>query len=98
MTNISTFGSVEPMRIYAFDIWIARIPKQENSHVQYGSRPVVVVSNDQINASGPVVTVVPLTARRNKTSMRSHVYLSAVQKGRNGWIAIALPCVIMSKP
>lgn len=68
--------------IHAYDIWVARLPMQKDSHVQYGNRPVVVVSNDHINNTGPLVTVVPLTSQLKKTSMQSHVYLSSHVEGQ----------------
>lgn len=68
--------------IHAFDIWVARLPEHKNSHVQYGNRPVVVVSNDHSNTSNLVVTVVPLTSQRKKTTMQSHVYLSTNSAGQ----------------
>lgn len=62
--------------IHVFDIWVACLPMQEDSHVQYGIRPVVVVSNDCSNRNNLVVTVVPLTSQMKRLSMPSHVYLS----------------------
>lgn len=58
-----------------FEIWLANLPKLENSHIQCGSRPVVIVSNDAANANSPVITVVPLTSQRHKLAMPTHVYL-----------------------
>lgn len=69
-------------RIHTYDIWLAHLPKRLDSHVQCGNRPVVVVSGDHHNAMGPLVTVVPLTSRREKCSMQSHVYLSAHTEGQ----------------
>ena len=68
--------------VHTYDIWVACVPKREDSHVQYGNRPVVVVSNNHHNATGPLVTVVPLTSQREKRSMQSHVYLSARSEGQ----------------
>lgn len=77
MTNISQNDQAkEPMTVHAFDIWVARLPERKNTHVQHGNRPVVIVSNDHSNSNNPVVTVVPLTSKRKKTAMESHVYLS----------------------
>lgn len=68
--------------VHAFDIWVARLPELKNSHVQYGNRPVVIVSNNHSNTNNLVVTVVPLTSQRKKTSMQSHVYLSSHSAGQ----------------
>ena len=43
--------------------------------MQHGLRPVVIVSNDAANAASPVITVVPLTSNRKKTSQPTHVCL-----------------------
>ncbi len=49
-----------------FDIWYALLPEIPGSHVQYGYRPVIVVSNNMANRYSPCITVVPLTTRRKK--------------------------------
>lgn len=58
-----------------FEIWMANIPAQKDSHVQHGIRPVVVVSNNAANTHSPVVTVVPLTTRLQKCHLPTHVLL-----------------------
>ena len=58
-----------------YEIWQADLPAAANSHVQGGSRPVIVVSNDMANRYSPLVTVVPLTTRK-KTPLPTHVVLS----------------------
>lgn len=62
--------------IRRYDIWLADIPKQENSHVQCGRRPIVIVSNEKANRFGPIVSVVPLTSKLDKKSLPTHVFLS----------------------
>lgn len=37
--------------------------EQGRGHVQYGRRPVIVVSNDKCNEASGVITVVPCTTR-----------------------------------
>lgn len=68
--------------VHTYDIWVASLPKRLDSHVQHGNRPVVVVSNNHHNTTGPLVTVVPLTSQREKPSHRSHVYLSCHTEGQ----------------
>lgn len=68
--------------VHTYDIWVARLPKRLDSHVQHGNRPVVVVSNNHHNTTGPLVTVVPLTSQREKLSRQSHVYLSSHTEGQ----------------
>ena len=83
MTSIiSNIQSNETTPIHSFDIWVARLPKRLDSHVQHGNRPVVVVSNDHYNATGSLVTVIPLTSQRGKFSLQSHVYLSSHTEGQ----------------
>jgi mRNA interferase MazF len=63
------------------DVFSARLDPVEGSE-QAGTRPVVVVSRDSINANSPVVVVVPLTDASNvKRFYPSHTTLA---KGRGG--------------
>jgi mRNA interferase MazF len=63
------------------DIFSARLDPTEGSE-QAGTRPVVVVSRDSINANSPVVVVVPVTDAANvKRLYPSHAYLP---KGSGG--------------
>jgi len=57
------------------DVFSARLDPTEGSE-QAGTRPVVVVSRDSINANSPVVVIVPLTDAANvKRTYPSHVFL-----------------------
>lgn len=50
-----------------------------HSHVTWGDRPVIVVSNNAANAESPVVTVVPITSRSTKLAFGetgTHVEIS----------------------
>lgn len=58
-----------------FDIWFANLPKKENSHVQGGTRPVIIVSNNTANKFSPVITIIPLTSRIDKRPLPTHVSL-----------------------
>jgi mRNA interferase MazF len=63
------------------DIFSARLDPAEGSE-QAGTRPVVVLSRDSINANSPVVVIVPLTEASNvKKTYPSHAYLP---KGSGG--------------
>jgi mRNA interferase MazF len=63
------------------DIFSARLDPTEGSE-QAGTRPVVVVSRDSINANSPVVVVVPVTDAANvKRSYPSHIH---IPKGSGG--------------
>lgn len=57
------------------DVFTARLDPTEGSE-QAGTRPVVVVSRDAINANSPVVVVVPVTDAANvKRVYPSHAHL-----------------------
>ncbi|MGA7906645.1 MAG: type II toxin-antitoxin system PemK/MazF family toxin [Candidatus Sulfotelmatobacter sp.] len=58
------------------DVFLARLDPTEGSE-QAGTRPVVVVSRDSINANSPVVVVVPVTDAANlKRTYPSHTFLA----------------------
>ena len=59
-----------------FEIWYADLPFMPGSHVQYGLRPVIIVSNNLANAHSHVATVVPLTSR-NKTPLPTRVRIQS---------------------
>jgi mRNA interferase MazF len=60
------------------DVYSARLDPTEGSE-QAGTRPVVVVSRDSINANSPVVVVVPLTDASNV----NRLYPSQVALAKN---------------
>jgi mRNA interferase MazF len=63
------------------DVFSARLDPTEGCE-QAGTRPVVVLSRDSINANSPVIVVVPLTDAANvKGAYPSHAHLS---KGTGG--------------
>ena len=63
--------------IHTYDIWLADLPQQADSRIQYGVRPVVIVSDETVNRFSPVATAVPLTSNRCKKTLSTHVYLSS---------------------
>jgi mRNA interferase MazF len=63
------------------DVFLARLDPIEGSE-QAGTRPVVVVTRDAINANSPVVVVVPVTDALNpKRLYPSHVWLPEASGG-----------------
>lgn len=66
--------TVTPDFARSMEIWLAELPAVPG-HVQHGVRPVVIVSNDVGNTFSPVVTVVPLTSNRKKSTQPTHVCL-----------------------
>lgn len=67
------------------DVFLAKLGTQDDpaeGSEQKGVRPVVVVSRDAINASSPVVIVVPITDRAHKKNIYpSQVILKAGEGG-----------------
>ena len=60
--------------VHRMELWWAALPTVPG-HVQHGTRPVVIVSNDLSNTYSPVVSVVPCTTQRRKPTLPAHVYL-----------------------
>ena len=60
--------------IHTMELWLANLPVVPG-HVQHGTRPVVIVSNDIANNFSPIVTVVPLTTNRKAATLPTHVCL-----------------------
>lgn len=60
---------IQPKRM---EIWLADLPLHQDSHVQGGARPVVIVSNDIGNTHAGTVTVLPLTTKMKKKAMPTH--------------------------
>jgi mRNA interferase MazF len=63
------------------EVYIARLDPVEGSE-QGGNRPVIIVSRDVINASSPVVLVVPCTSyQQDKLIFPSQVLIQAPDGG-----------------
>ena len=60
--------------IHTMELWLADLPVTPG-HVQHGTRPVVIVSNDVANNFSPIVTAVPLTSNRKAATLPTHVCL-----------------------
>lgn len=58
-----------------FEIWVADLPSLPESHIQHGRRPVIIVSDERVNANNPVVTIVPMTAKGKRVIIPTHVIL-----------------------
>jgi len=63
------------MKVKRGDIFWINFSKREGSRVIYGTRPVIIVSNDIANHFSPVVSVVPVT-QQNKKPLPSHVRIA----------------------
>ena len=82
MNNIKYLNSQKPMTAAGvgctrLELWLVDLPKPSNdTHVQYGVRPAIVISNDAANENSPAVTVIPLTSNRKKGQLPTHVFVS----------------------
>ena len=56
------------------DIWMCNLLKR-NGSVQYGYRPVFILSNDKNNIFAKTVNIIPLTSKLNKRNIPVHVNL-----------------------
>lgn len=59
------------------DIWRALLDYEEDSYIQRGYRPVIVVSNNRANRHSTVVHIVPLTKSRKKKDLPTHVIINS---------------------
>lgn len=82
MNNIKYLNPQKPMTAARvgctrLELWLVDLPKpDDNTHVQYGVRPAIVISNDAANENSPVVSVIPLTSNRKKGQLPTHVFIS----------------------
>jgi mRNA interferase MazF len=60
------------------DIFLANLNSYtEKTFIQQGvSRPVIIVSNEKANMYSPVITILPLTSKLDKTKLPTHVVLN----------------------
>ena len=56
------------------DIWYADLPEVGDS-IQYGERPVIVISNEYCNKYSSVITIIPLTSVYKKRNQPTHIYI-----------------------
>lgn len=55
-------------------IWVKL---QGENHIQRGIRPAVIIQNDVGNRYSPTIQVVPLTSKRTKADLPTHVIIPA---------------------
>ena len=56
------------------EIYIVQFQKNDGSHIQGGTRPVVVVSGDQKN-KGNIVDITPLTSQLKRDDLYTHIVI-----------------------
>ena len=55
------------------EIWFAHLPIRENSYVQGGDRPVLLLSSELMSS---VITVLPMTLRLKRLQLPTHVVVN----------------------
>ena len=65
------------------DVWYADLPLRNDSCVQGGNRPVIVISNDICNEMNTVITVVPMTRQMKRLSLPTHVVVASPDGGES---------------
>lgn len=63
------------------DVVWCKLRGDERSHIQNGVRPCVIIQNNKGNHFSPTIQVVPLTSRKNKTKLPTHVQIPAQTAG-----------------
>ena len=87
------------MKIERGDIVLADLTQQNNTSIQAGVRPVVVVSNDKANTHSPVITIIPLTRKLyKKRYLPTHVFITYKDEKERKWKSLALAEQITSIP
>lgn len=59
-------------RLKRGDVITVNLPKIENSSLQSGRRPCIIVSNDDCNKHSPVIEVIPMTTKTTKNKLPTH--------------------------
>lgn len=67
---------------YQSGIFYANLIKEQGSNVQGGTRPVIVVSNEESNRTSDSVTIIPLSTSQTKTRLPTHVWLDVAGLSR----------------
>ena len=57
------------------EIWFADLGRHPGTSVQEGCRPVFIMSNDMANGHSATVTVVPMTSKKKKAYLPTHVLM-----------------------
>lgn len=60
-------------------IWVKLY--SDGEHIQSGVRPAVIIQNNKGNYYSPTIQVVPITSRKTKANLPTHVKLPALTAG-----------------
>ena len=59
------------MEIHFGEIWFAET-RSNKEHVQTGTRPYIIFSNEKCNEHSPIITAIPLTSNLTKKPLPTH--------------------------
>ena len=71
-------NKIPPQRM---EVWYADLPLNENSSIQGGHRPVLIISNNICNEVNNVITVAPMTHQLKRLALPMHVVIEAPDGG-----------------
>ena len=90
---------VDDVKIERGDVVLADLTEQNNTSIQAGVRPVVVVSNDKANTYSPIITIIPLTRKLHKKRyLPTHVFITYKDEQDRNRKSLALAEQITSIP
>jgi len=79
--SASSYGALSPCGSASLpcrgEVWFADLGKHPGTSVQEGCRPVFIISNDTANGHSSTVTVVPMTSKKKKAYLPTHVLVGA---------------------
>lgn len=65
------------LRLRRGDVFYADLPELEDSNIQQGKRPIIIVANEWALKYSPVIQYIPLTTKTNKSKIPVHVEVCA---------------------
>jgi mRNA interferase MazF len=57
------------------EVYLAYLPEEEDSNIQGGLRPIVILSNDKNNMYSSIIQYVPITSKIKRADLPVHVIL-----------------------
>lgn len=79
--SASSYGTLSPCGGASLpcrgEVWFADLGKHPGTSVQEGCRPVFIISNDTANGHSSTVTMVPMTSKKKKAYLPTHVLVGA---------------------
>ena len=72
----------ESSQPYRGDIWFAYLGPHQGAYVIEGCRPVLVISNNEINYRGETITVIPITTNTHRLYLPTQIEMSPEDMAR----------------